>query len=85
MPFANVILNGYCRAVGGLVGLLAMLLAIAIVAELCAGWGVMLGNFAAVVLRKPAETRSEWIGFGAAAGCVCGFLAMTGAIANMVS
>jgi hypothetical protein len=43
------------------------------------------GNFAAVVLRKPAETRSEWIGFGAAAGCVCGFLAMIGAIANVVS
>jgi hypothetical protein len=50
-----------------------------------AGWGVMLGNFAAVVLRKPAGTRSEWIGFGGAAGCVCGFLAMIGAIANMAS
>jgi hypothetical protein len=50
-----------------------------------AGWGVMLGNFAAVVLRKPTETRSEWIGVGAAAGCVCGFLAMIGAITNVVS
>jgi hypothetical protein len=34
MPFANVILNGYCGAVGCLAGLLAMLLEIAIVAEL---------------------------------------------------
>jgi hypothetical protein len=50
-----------------------------------AGWGLMLGNFAAVVLRKPAETRSEWIGYGAAAGCVGGFLAMVGAITNVAS
>ena len=47
------------------------------------GAGVMLGNFAAVVLRKPAEKRSEWTALGAAVGCVFGFFAMIGAIANV--
>jgi hypothetical protein len=45
------------------------------------GFGVMLGNFVAVVLRKPAKKRSEWIRFGGAAGCVIGFFAMVGEIA----
>ena len=47
------------------------------------GFGVMLGNFAAVVLGRPAKERSEWIALGAAVGCLCGFLAMLGAIAGL--
>jgi uncharacterized protein YqgC (DUF456 family) len=46
------------------------------------GAGVMLANFAAVVLGKPAAQRSEWTALGAAVGCVCGFFAMLAAIAT---
>jgi F0F1-type ATP synthase membrane subunit c/vacuolar-type H+-ATPase subunit K len=45
------------------------------------GFGVMIGNFVAVVLRRPAKQRSEWTALGAALGCVIGFFAMVGEIA----
>jgi hypothetical protein len=44
------------------------------------GIGVMLGNFAAVVLRRSAEERSEWTARGGALGCAIGFLVMVCAL-----
>jgi hypothetical protein len=61
MLFANVVLNG--------AAVVAVWLA-------TSGIGAMLGNFAAVALRRSAEERSDWIALGGALGCAWGFLLM---------
>ncbi len=61
MPFGNVVLNGVAMAAVWLTA---------------SGIGAMLGNFVAVVLRRPASERSEWIAFGGAVGCAIGLLLM---------
>jgi hypothetical protein len=63
--FANVVLNGAAMAAVWLTG---------------SGLGAMLGNFAAVALRKSAEERSNWIALGGAFGCAWGLLVMVFAI-----
>lgn len=66
MPFANVVLNG--------VAMLAVWVTLS-------GFGVMLGNFAAIALRRSDQERSRWAGYCGAVGCVVGFVAMLVAIA----
>ena len=66
MPFANVILNGT---------------AMVAVWVTFAGFGAMIGNSAAIALRKSDEERSRWAGYCGAVGCVVGFLFMLVAIA----
>jgi hypothetical protein len=61
MLFANVVLKGAAMVAVWLTG---------------SGLGAMLGNFAAVVLRKSAEKRSHWTALGGALGCGWGLLAM---------
>jgi hypothetical protein len=65
MLFANVVLSG------------AAMVAVWLTTS---GVGAMLGNFAAVVLRKSAEVRSNWIAVGGAFGCAWGVLVMIFAI-----
>jgi hypothetical protein len=47
------------------------------------GVGAMLGNFAAVLERKPPEVRAHWRDVGAAVGCAFGFLLMLCAIVDL--
>ena len=47
MPFANVILNG--------VAMMAVWVTLS-------GFGAMIGNFAAIALRRSDEERSRWAG-----------------------
>jgi hypothetical protein len=45
------------------------------------GFGAMIGNFAAIALRRSDEERSRWAGYCGAVGCLVGLLAMLLAIA----
>ncbi|MCW2980000.1 MAG: hypothetical protein JWO14_1727 [Solirubrobacterales bacterium] len=65
MLFGNVVLNG------------AAMVAVWLTTP---GLGAMLGNFAAVALRRSADERSDWIALGGALGCICGLLVMLLAI-----
>ncbi|HEX4732628.1 MAG TPA: hypothetical protein VH299_15255 [Solirubrobacterales bacterium] len=66
MTFANVVLSG------------AAIVAVWVTPS---GFGAMVGNFAAIVLGRSVEERSDWTACGGAVGCVVGFLAMLLAIA----
>jgi hypothetical protein len=65
MLFANAVLNG------------AAMVAVWLTTS---ALGAMLGNFAAVALRRSAEERSNWIALGGALGCAWGLLLMIFAI-----
>jgi len=65
MLFGNVVLNGAAMVAVWLTG---------------SGLGAMLGNVAAVTLRRSAEERSNWIALGGALGCGGGLLGMVFAI-----
>jgi hypothetical protein len=68
MPFANAVLNG------------AAMIAVWVTIS---GFGAMIGNSAAILLRRSDEERSRWAGYGAAAGSAVGLLAMVVAIATV--